>query len=540
METSMSRRGFLAGASLSAATAFIAANGKKAYAEPAAAPEMWDLEADVVVVGFGGSGASAAIAAADAGAKVIVLEKADEQNAGGNFSCSGGGGLIADPDNTEAAFNFLKMQMPTVGTDDEELRGFIEESLATPQWLEDHNFDGNLFDTSGGAMYAHHPDAVGWNRQMSGLGGGYGFFQWLKGICESTEGIDIHYETPGVKLIFDPSTKEVFGVVAMDASGNPLNVLARRGVVLTCGGFENNKEMLNTYYSPEVPIYALGTPYNTGDGIKMMHEIGAKPRGFSSAEWGCHVAKAATEEIGCAQGFDFMFLDSWQNAIMVNKAGKRFVGETTPVVNCSPTILRPLHDKRQLPELAFDMETLSYTNLPMFFICDQNRVDAGALCNASSEDAAHYWSHLHGWYTWSNDNQAEIEKGWVTKADTIEELAEKLGIDPAGLAEQVARYNEGCAAGEDEFGRVELLSPVETGPFYGFELGLGLINTQGGPVRNAKYQVINYDDEIIPRLYAGGEFGSMYTWLYQGAGNVAECIYSRAAGANAAAEEPWC
>lgn len=71
-------------------------------------------------------------------------------------------------------------------------------------------------------------------------------------------------------------------------------------------------------------------------------------------------------------------------------------------------------------------------------------------------------------------------------------------------------------------------------------MGLGLINTQGGPARNEKYQVLNYDDEVIPRLYAGGEFGSMYTWLYQGSGNVAECIYSRGAGVNAAAEEPWC
>lgn len=543
METSMSRRGFVSGAALAAGTAFIAANGKQAYADVAAIPETWDLEADVVVVGFGGSGAAAAIAAADEGAQVIVLEKADENDCGGNFSVAGGSGVLANPDDTEMAFNFLKMQMPTVGTDDAELRGFIEESLATPQWLEDHNFDGTVAfsETGGGSMYGASEYAHGWNGSMAGMGYGYGFFQWLKSLVDANENIEVHYETPGVKLIFDQPTKEVKGVLAMDADGKPVHVLARRGVVLTLGGFENNKEMLNTYYPPEVPIFPCGSPYNTGDGVKMINEIGAKVRGFSSAEWGCHCNKAASEETGVCQGFDFIGAESWDHCIMVNRDGKRFAPESqSPVANMEGFTVRPLHDKRQLPELAFDMETLRYTNLPMFLICDQSRIDAGPLCNATSATGIHYWSHLHNWYTWSDDNQAEIEKGWVVKADTLEELAEKLGIDPDGLAAQVATYNEGVAAGVDELGRVSALTAVETGPFYGYELGLGLINTQGGPVRNAKYQVISYDDEVIPRLYAGGEFGSMYTWLYQGAGNVAECIYSRAAGANAAAEEPWC
>ncbi len=543
METSMSRRGFVTASALAAGTAFIAANGKKAYADAAPVPETWDLEADVVVVGFGGAGASAAIAAGEAGAKVIVLEKANEQDCGGNFSVAGGSGILANPDDPEMAFNFLKFQMPTVGTNDEELRGFVDESLATPQWLEDHNFDGvvTFNEEGGGSMYSANEYAHGWNGTMSGVGAGYGFFQWLKGVCESNENIEIHYETPGVKLIFDPTSKEVYGVLAMDAEGSPVNVLARRGVVLALGGFENNPEMLTAYYPPEVPIYPLGTPYNTGDGMKMINEVGAKLRGFGSVEWGCHCNKIASEETGVAQAFDFVGPQSWDHAIMVNKDGKRFVAESnSPVASMNDFIIRPLHEKSQLPELAFSMETLSYTNLPMFFICDQSRVDAGALCNGSAESAVHYWSHKHDWYTWSDDNQAEIEKGWVIKADTIEELAEKLGIDPSGLADQVARYNEGCASGDDEFGRTVVLSPVETGPFYGFELGLGIINTQGGPVRNEKYQVVSYDDEVIPRLYAGGEFGSMYTWLYQGSGNVAECIHSRGAGANAAAEEPWC
>ena len=485
METSVTRRGFVAASALAASTAFIAANGRKAYAESAAVPETWDLEADVVVVGFGGSGASAAIAAGEAGAKVIVLEKADEQDCGGNFSVAGGSGILANPDDPEMAFNFLKFQMPTVGTNDEELRGFVDESLATPQWLEDHAFDGAVTfnEEGGGSMYAANEYAHGWNGTMSGAGAGYGFFQWLKGICDANENIEIHYETPGVKLIFDPTTKEVFGVLAMDAEGNPVNVLARRGVVLTLGGFENNPEMLTAYYPPNVPIYPCGSPYNTGDGIKMINEIGAKLRGFGSVEWGCHCNKAASEEVGVCQGFDFIGTQSWDHAIMVNKEGKRFVAESaSPIASMSDFIIRPLHEKSQIPELAFSMETLSYAALDCAVLhqpahvlhlrpdAHRRRPHVQRLGRTVPFTIGLY---LHDWYTWSQDNQAEIEKGWIVKADTLEELAEKLGIDPTGLADQVARYNEGCASGEDEFGRDLVLTPRRDRPVLRLRDGLG-------------------------------------------------------------------
>ena len=146
------------------------------------------------------------------------------------------------------------------------------------------------------------------------------------------------------------------------------------------------------------------------------------------------------------------------------------------------------------------------------------------------------WSHVKGRYIWNDDNEAEVERGWIKKVDALEGLAELLGVDPAGLAATVEAYNATCEA--DEFSRTVELTSVVQPPFYGCELGLGLINTQGGPVRNAKYQVIGYDDEPVERLYAGGEFGLLCLWLYRGAGNVAECIYSRVAGANAVAEVP--
>ena len=447
----LTRRQMVTGTSLAASAMFVGLYGQAEYAKAATAPETWDLEADVVVVGFGGAGASAAVAASDAGASVILLEKAPEADAGGNFSVSGGGGILANPDDTQMAFDFIRMQLPS-NADDDEVWGFIEESLSTPQWFEDHGYDGivSLHETGGGSMYAASPYAHGWNGTFSGVGGGAGNFAWLKSIIDADENIDVLYETPACKLVFDPETKEVFGVVALDPEGNKLNVLARRGVVMACGGFENNKDMLTAYYPPEVPIFPCGTPYNTGDGVDMVNELGVKLRGFSSAEWGCHCCKAASEEIGVQLGFDFLGTQVWANSIMVNDQGKRFVNETLPVVSAMPVVVRPLHDKRQLPELAFDMDLLRYTNLPMFLVCDDTRVKAGALFNGAGADSVHMWSHVKDWYTWTEDNEAEVERGWIKKADTLEELAETLGIDATGLVATVEAYNAACEAGEGD------------------------------------------------------------------------------------------
>ena len=297
--------------------------------------------------------------------------------------------------------------------------------------------------------------------------------------------------------------------------------------------------MLNAFYPPNVPIYPCGTPYNTGDGVRMVTEIGAQLRGFGSVEWGCHCCKPAADEVGVSCGFTWTDMECWSNAIMVNRQGRRFVNESAGTV-ANRSILRPLHDKSQLPELAFSMDTIGYVNLPMFLVCDDTKVQAGPVFNNCTRTAGNHWANIHEWYTWSDDNQAEIEKGWLVKADTLEELAEKLGIDPAGLVETVETYNGDCAAGVDSaYGRVNGFTPVSTPPFYGCELGLGLINTQGGPVRDAAHRVLDNDNNPIPRLYAGGEFGSIYSWLYQGAGNVPEALGARVAGANAAREDPW-
>ena len=542
----LSRRRFLTGSAALAGVASLGALG--ACSEPVEDSAggtdnlEWDEETDVVVIGFGGAGSTAAIGAANAGANVILLEKAPEKDAGGNTSVCGGGGLFPSTGTKkEEAFRFLRYQMPELIIDDDEIWGFIEEMYTQNEWLQAHGaqVDSTVNPNGGGAMYAHIPDSGGLDGTTRIGGNGAGMFKFLKEATEDCKEIDIRYETPGKRLIFNQDTKEVLGVVAV-SNGVEIKIKANRGVVMACGGFENDPWMLNTFYPPEVPIYPTGTPYNTGDGIRMITEIGAKLRGFSSIEWGNHNCKAASEEIGVHVGFTFMGTSPWANAIMVNDQGKRFVNETQPVVPSVPMILRPLHEKSQIPELAFDMATLRYTNLPMYYIFGETKIHNGPLFNGASKEASNHWAHIKDWYTWSDDNQAEISRGWIKKADTLEALAGLLNVDPLGLVASVATYDADCASENDTtFGRTAELTPIGDGPFYGCELGLGIINTQGGPARDAAHHVLDWNNNIIPRLYSAGEFGSIYVFLYQGAGNVSEQYGGRDAGEHAAEEEPW-
>lgn len=554
-ESSMSRRSFLAGLTAlgMGAAALSGCTSGNGNGGADTSSLSWDKETDVLVVGYGGAGASAAIAAAEAGANVLIIEKAPEGDEGGNTGVAGGAFLIPDGKNMDAAFEFLRYQMPEQTTTDEEINGYLDELVTLPDWLDAHSIpsniswsevataeDGSAIPGAGaGAMYSALPTSYG----MNGIGfsgsNGQSLFAALKKAAETTAGISIEYETAGAKLIFNPETKEVYGVIAVTPDGEAVRIKANRGVVLACGGFENNKQMLTTFYPPNFPIYPCGTPYNTGDGIRMVHEIGAKMRGFSSVEWGCHCCKEGSEEIGVALAVCWTDMDTaWPHSVMVNDQGKRFVNESASTNTGSS--LRCLHDKTQIPELAFDMERLRYANVPMYLIFDQERADIGPFFNTASAGSGNHWANIHGLYAWSEDNQAEVEKGWLKKADTIEELAEQLGIDAKGLAAEIKKYNEFCAAENDtDFGRTRTLSAVATPPFYGCELGLGLVNTQGGPTRNAAHQVLDYDDQIIPRLYAGGELGSIYGWLYQGAGNIPEAMGTRVAGENAANETPW-
>ena len=160
--------------------------------------------------------------------------------------------------------------------------------------------------------------------------------------------------------------------------------------------------------------------------------------------------------------------------------------------------------------------------LPAYAVFDEAALSAGPICSTF----------------WSEDNSEEVEKGWIKRADTLQELAKMIGVPEDGLIKTVERFAFYCEQGEDfEFGRpAETLVPLsKEGPYYAMELTPTLTNTQGGARRNANCEVVDYQNAPIPHLYSAGEFGSMYAHGYNGGGNVGEALASgRIAGRNAA------
>jgi hypothetical protein len=152
------------------------------------------------------------------------------------------------------------------------------------------------------------------------------------------------------------------------------------------------------------------------------------------------------------------------------------------------------------------------------------------------------WNLTVEQYQWSEDNRAEIEKGWIVKANTIRELALTIGRDPERVEATVNRFNGYAAEGRDpEFGRAaHQMSPIVQPPFYAVEIVPAIVCTTGGGVRNARAQVISIFGTPIPRLYEAGELGSTHANLYQNGSFLTECMaFGRIAGRNAVREPAW-
>ncbi len=515
-------------------------------------PEKWDYETDVVVVGIGYAGSNAAIASHDAGAKVLALEKAPEQFAGGNSSVSGGGLRI--PSNVPDAIKYYRALC--FGTVPDNLCTAMAEALAkVPEQLKKLGITVEpirMFTTppagitspaqpatrpaprppsglnllpgaSSSSIYAIVSDKA----KVAHMGTGHELYLAHK-ECIQKRNIQVLYETPVSRLIQDPETKAILGVVA-EQEGKKIYVKGRKAIVLACGGYAANYEMQGYFNFPGLKIYPWGTPYNTGDGIKMVSEIGAPLWHMFSLEWDGPCVKIPSEQCGVSVQTGILTAGGAPgNYLLVNKHGKRFMDDTKSLT----------HTKESLELTHFDHEHVEYPNMPFYIVFDETHrlkrplVPKKTMC----------WNGIHKLVEWSDDNSAEIEKGWILKADSLKELGAKIGIDAAELEKTVASYNNYCRAGKDpEFGRrKESLLPVQTPPYYSAELALTCTNTQGGPKHNDKAQTLDKDNNPIPRLYTPGELGSFFGFLYPGGSNIPEAIaFGRIAGENAAAEKPW-
>jgi succinate dehydrogenase/fumarate reductase flavoprotein subunit len=531
MKKDLSRRGFIKGAAVAGAAGVVGLIGMsagEAMAIPFKKVKKWDYTTDVLVVGYGAAGGNAAIAAHDAGCKVLLIEKMEI--AGGNSGvCAGSMNL---PTNIEDAVDYYRKL--SFGTVDEPLiKAFAEAMVGLPDMLRKM---GAKFDEipSNSTYPALLKSKI---KVFHFLPNGAGGFKFLADQVEK-RGIKPKFKTRVMELVNDPDTREILGVRA-ESNGKTIYIKARKAVVLACGGYENNKEMQGFYNYPGLSdfVWPWGTPGNTGDGLKMAFSVGAQCWHSSGLEWGSFCSNVASKELGgVAVGYGLGRSMSTGSYLFVNKYGKRFMDEQ----------VSPVHRKTPLEVLYFDSKKAEYTNIPCYMIFDEAYQKQGAVAAGVSYFNQVYqgpvgYNMVHNIHVWSDDNQKELDKGWIVKADTIEELAQKIKVDPKGLEETISKFNIYKATGKDtEFDRKATSAfPLETPPFYGVELGLALINTQGGPRHNLHAQVLDYDNKPIPRLYAAGELGSFFGFLYQGGNNFPEAwAFGQIAGKNAAAEKP--
>ncbi len=531
----VSRRSFLKSAGLvTASAAAMSAIGMTGCSSSSSSSESWmptwDEEMDVVVVGYGASGIAASLTAQEEGLEVVVLEKSSIAD-GGNFGCSTGQiqSSLLPNDLDEQLEKWAHFNMGAMPEDAETIYATLaEHEMAMPEWLEGLGLELDTEERD----YSDPSRAVGTNWfSARGDGGGAELFGNFHEIA-TDRGLDIRLATPAKKLIQNPETKEIVGVMAEDADGNELHFKARKAVIMACGGFENNAYMQGVYTEWGVRLWPWGTPNNTGDGITMCSEVGAQMWHMNGVEWGNLCYRLASEEVNCAVTNDNnTFLPTGgYNFILVNKDAKRYICETEFFSH------EPKFGRHHQTYVNLDLDTYEFTNMPFWLVFDQTAFEAGPIYGGSTRvnRKNSYCGVQELQSDW--DNEEAVSKGWIFKGETLEELAAAIqgttpsgtvieGLDPDALKATVEAYNGYASAGVDpDFDRTEdTMAPVETGPFYAIEMALTTINTQGGPRRNENCQTIDARDEVIPRLYNVGEFGSYNAGLYN-IGNIAEAL----------------
>lgn len=494
---------------------------------------VWDLETDVVVVGSGGAGLVTAIEAHDAGSQVLVIEKMPRL---GGITLLAGGGIKAVRE-VEPGIQYLtRTQGGRVGED--LIETFAEGLAEIPGQLRElakingasvevineghsgiYDFPGR--DTIISLRVTHIPDFEGYDWAYTGKNlYGQRFYKVLLDNVQA-RGIEILTEAPARALITD-ETGAILGLWA-DIKGERKAVRARRGVVLACGGFEFNEKLKKEFFDA-TPLYAMGNPGNTGDGILMAQKVGAAlwhmwhyhgSYGFKFADY----AAAFRIAPGGARNNERPI--SW---VLLDREGKRFMNELHPA--CQDTAGRPLG--------YFDPDIADYPRIPALMIFDEPGRRVGRIANPLTADPDHR-------YVWSEDNLAEVERGWIRRYETLAALAEGEGLPVEQVAASVARWNEGISQGRDlDFKRPPgTMVPIAEGPFYAVPVWPIVTNTQGGPEHDRFQRVLDSFGAPIPRLYAAGECGSFFAHLYLLGGNLSELLISgRIAGRHAASLEP--
>lgn len=479
----------------------------------------WTHEYDVIVIGFGGAGGVAAITAADNGAHVLLCEKAPKGEEGGNTQYSGQNFGCCDPSEVDMFVEYYKNLRGDYSTpSDEMIQAWVEEFSKNEEWIttqmgvtdyvmEPKTEEPELAPEGLECMRMRITNAV-----VDGKEIGNGYWPVIEAnVLARPDTIDVWYGSPVTHLVQDPFTKTILGV-QVERDSDVFMVRARNGVVMCCGGIEASKEMLENYLGLS-NVHPIGTMYNTGDGVRMAIEVGANL-------W--HMANVLAPWIS--------FFPAEQQARPVFPPINPFKG--TSYIQVGPKAQRWHNEfeRNNHSRINVQGESMTATTFDtMWNILDQAGLDAGI-------DVAQAWCYMP-----SENFEAELEAGVLIKADTVAELAEKIGLDGEALQATVDEFNACAEAGEDvKYGRdPETMTPISaTGPYYAWQAVRGVLNSQGGAVRNENCEVLDTNGNPIPHLYSAGEFGFLMAKLYNGGGNLGDTGASgRIAGRNAATEK---
>lgn len=455
--TNISRRKILGSALAgAAATAFVQT---ASASNPCKLPEKWDEEHNLVIVGAGGAGLAVAVSAAQHGMKdIVVLEKMGF--IGGNTAISGGAFNTTDgkrqPKQGIKDSPELHAEQTLKGGDGrgnpELVRKMTANSEAALNWLEEMGvqFKPEVYQAYG-SLYPRSHDAV------HALGSDY--IKVLKGECDKL-GIKIFTRCRVTGVIREePLSGRVLGVEFKGPDGVKL-WKAKKALVVCAGGFGANPKMRAKYDPRMFNLTTTNLPCSTGDLIPLLEDIGADTVGMDHIQ--CNP--------GCPPGRKQRIILHMhvERLLMVDRKGQRFVAEDS---------------RRDVIREAI----LSLPDQTGFSIID------------SEGYAALNPGHVEGLHK-------GIETGDAWTADTIEELAKKIKVDPAALRKTFDTYNAGVDKGVDAFGKAARnLRRIEKGPFWAGYAGMSVHHTMGGVRINTDCQVIDRYDQVIPGLYAVGE-----------------------------------
>ncbi len=516
--------------------------------------ETWDRQVDVVVAGYGFAGAVTAAVAKDAGAQVLILEKGPYP--GGCLNV-GGANVFCASDARKAMQYLTAIQGGRVEeeltrvfaehlTENEEfLRGMARVNGARIQpvhntmWYSSgYGSEPVSVDYSGSYPY---PGADGLYKMGVGEVPGFHGHPWVPGagagpgmrliklFIDNVESrrIEVSFSTAAKRLVTDDQG-QVVGVIA-EKDGKESRIKTRRAVVLATGGFEQNAWMHHQYLQGK-PFISVGPLTNTGDGIKMAQKVGAAlwhmwhVHGSYGYKWHGHPV-GLRHPFGGARNLNRRM--PW---IVVDKFGSRYMNEYQPC---------PQDTNHRAMEI-FDPDLPGYPRIPSYLVFDEKGRTWGPIATPR-----HFVDFP---YTWSHDNQVEIDQGWIVKGASLRELAVRIRelpgnegrLNPQALEKTVEKWNGIVEEGRDPLWRPpKSMMAIDTPPFYAIEVWPVITNTQGGPVHNVRQQVMDPFEQPIPRLYSVGELGSIFAHLYQVSGNLGECVTSgRIAGKFAAAEKP--